>query len=126
MRCKYFSEKILTCYALIDAIYTICPGTGGLAHIVTDDFNVDRTSIEWVIAYCKRPENLDKPEQPIVVLLCEEMLKLPLRARWLLVQRMEFGYDNLDACFQKFGICKSCDIENLILYGEPTNMEGRE
>ena len=63
---------------LISALYNL-PGcsTGGLCHIVTDDYNLEDHHIKFVIDYCNREENKFRIEKDLCILICEYLLQVP-------------------------------------------------
>lgn len=100
--CKYFTPKLNTIRELISCLYNLegcC--TGGLAHIITDDDNIDDDDIKWVLEYCDKEENKDRTENGLVKLICNELLKLSMQERVLLFSSY-YSYimcdNNCDTC----------------------------
>ena len=116
MNCKYNDERLLTCWALIGAIYEICPGTGGLAHVAIDDENIDDRTLNWTIQLCNREENKNKPEAKIVILLCEILREIPLKSRIYLLARMDFDWWQSEGCLFDSQKCDCCTLEDSMLY----------
>jgi hypothetical protein len=81
---------------LMNRVYWVAP-TGGGAHIVLDDQNIDTHSVEFCIPYTK--ENIDDPYEKRVTLECLEAL-LPLSEE-----------DRLDVILEFHGITKE-EYEN--------------
>lgn len=81
--CKYYIPRLNTIRELIACLYNLegcC--TGGLAHIITDDDNIEDHHIKFVLEECEK--NKDKEEAGLVKLICEELLKLSIQQRVLL------------------------------------------
>lgn len=99
--CKYYNPHLNTIRELISCLYSLegcC--CGGLAHIVTDDNNIEDRHIEWVIKYCDEEENKNRTEAGLVKLICQELLKLSMQQRVLLFK-----------AFDAFVLCdKNCEI----------------
>ena len=100
--CKYYKPHLETIRQLVSCLYDLdgC-ACGGLAHIVTDDNNLD-DDIQWVIEYCDREGNKDRTERGLVKLICEELLKLSMQERILVME----PYIALSCD----GKCEKCDI----------------
>lgn len=83
--CKYFKPHLNTIRELIACLYNLegC-ACGGLAHIVTDDNNIEDHHIQSVLEWCDEEENKDRTERGLVKLICEELLKLSIPERVLL------------------------------------------
>ena len=103
--CKYFCSKLNTIRELISCLYSLegcC--TGGIAHIITDDNNINDSSIEFVLKECDKEENKDREECGLVKLICEELLKLSIQQRALLFSSY-YTYLNCNK------YCRNCPIE---------------
>lgn len=104
--CKYFNPHMNTIRELIACLYNLegC-ACGGLAHIVTDDNNLEDHHIRWVLEdYCEQEENKDRTERGLVKLICEELLKLSMQERVYM-----FSHYYGDVLCDKD--CKNCQIE---------------
>lgn len=102
--CKYYKPHMNTIRELISCLYELegcC--TGGLAHIVTDDNNIDDDDIQWVLDECDKEENKDRTERGLVKLICEELLKLTIQERIYLFSH----YHGTIMCLRK---CCECHI----------------
>ncbi len=110
--CKYWDDRLKTCFALVSAIYGIegC-GTGGLAHVAIDDGNIDKKTLQWTIGECIKQSG--RPEAPIVRLLCEKLLELPLETRLFFLHRLSFGVEQAPACWKNKN-AEECDCETCI------------
>ena len=102
--CKHYKPHLETIRELISCLYNLdgC-ACGGLAHIVTDDNNIDDDDLQWVLEYCDREENKDRTERGLVKLICEELLKLSMPERVLLFS----SYYSLAICDKN---CDTCPI----------------
>ena len=102
--CKYYKPHLETIRELISCLYQLegcC--CGGLAHIVTDDNNIEDHHIQSVLEYCDEEQNKDRTERGLVKLICEELLKLSIQERVLLfMSYYAYGICNQD--------CKNCTI----------------
>lgn len=103
--CPYYNPHLNTIRELISCLYNLegcC--TGGLAHIVTDDNNIEDHHIQFVLDECNKEENKNREEVGLVKLICEELLKLSINERILLFMsyyRYIFCSDN---------DCKNCPV----------------
>ena len=80
--CKYYKPHMNTIRELISCLYQLegcC--CGGLAHIVTDDNNIEDHFLKWVLEQCDEEENKDRTERGLVKLICEELLQLSIQER---------------------------------------------
>lgn len=99
--CKYYKSHLETIRELISVLYALegcC--CGGLAHIVTDDNNIQDHHIEFIIEEAKK--NPERTEAGLVKLIGEEMLKLSIQERALLMSSY-YSY----TCD---GVCEHCKI----------------
>ena len=100
--CKYYNPHLETIRELISCLYCLegcC--CGGLAHIITDDNNLEDHHIEWVLKYCDEDENKERTERGLVKLICEELLKISIQERVLLFKSFDLFYycdDNCENC----------------------------
>lgn len=89
-----WNPKIPIIVGMIHTLYNLdeC-GTGGLCHIVTDDDNIKDDDLQWVIDYCKKPENADRVDAELSSWICELMLQLTLEQRAAMFGFMNEGID---------------------------------
>lgn len=82
--CRYYDKHIDTIRSYINCLYSLegC-GTGGLLHIVTDDGNVEDKDILWCFDECSK--HREKEEHMIGMIICLELIKLPIEKRRLAV-----------------------------------------
>lgn len=82
-------------YQMIQTLYEIndC-GCGGLAHIVTDDDNIDDRSIRFVDGESCSEQNQDRIEAPLVHCIMTYLLKLTYDQRKVLFFMMRDGDDD--------------------------------
>ena len=85
-----WNPKIEVIQKLIHVLYDFCP-TGGLCHIVTDDYNIEYHHLQFVIKQCK--EEPDEIESELCILICELLLKLDFEQRALLFSFMHLDID---------------------------------
>lgn len=81
--CKHYAnkfEEMNNLFRLCRAFYLLpdC-GAGGPLHILLDDRNYDRHSIEFCIKECKK--NLESMSSRLGLLICNELLRLSLEER---------------------------------------------
>lgn len=103
--CKHFNPRLNMIKELISCLYQIegcC--CGGLAHIVTDDNNYQDSHLKWVIQHAK--ENPNELESGLVILICEELLKLNIQQRALLFS----SYYTYPPCNGNNAFCDTCKI----------------
>lgn len=112
--CKYYIPHLETIRELIACLYALegcC--CGGLAHIVTDDNNIEDHHIQFVLNECNLDENKDREEVGLVKLICEELLKLSIQQRALLMTSYyAYGYciDGCENCPITKGRCSYDDF----------------
>lgn len=104
-----WNPKITIIVGLIKTLYDIC-FTGGCCHIVTDDDNIEDEHLQYVINYCKRPENADRVDKELSTLICELLLQLSYEQRCFLfyLYRCDHIYDT--ACFTESDWYKYMDM----------------
>lgn len=85
--CKYYNKHLKTIKEYIHCLYGLegC-SCGGLCHIVVDDGNYDNNSLSWVLNECEKEENKNREELEITKLICNELLKLSINERALLLE----------------------------------------
>lgn len=112
--CKYYTPHLETIRELINCLYQLegcC--CGGLAHIVTDDENIEDHHIQFVLDECDKEENQDREEVGLVKLICTELLKLSIQQRALLMSSYyAYGFciDSCEKCPITKGRCSYDDF----------------
>lgn len=84
-QCRLYHKHLDTIREYISCLYHLedcC--TGGLLHIVLDDFNLEDGDIQWCLEQCE--SNPEKEEAEIGKLICKELLKLPMSERRLVCE----------------------------------------
>lgn len=103
--CKYYTKRIDTIRAYISCLYGLDDGnccTGGLLHVVVNDFNWEDRYIKFCLEECNR--HPEKEEAELGKLICNELLKLSLEQRRLVpesewtVKTFCQGHDNCHNC----------------------------
>lgn len=103
MRCKYWSEEVSEICELVGHLYNdMREGSGGMLHIVLDDFNIDDDDLKWCIEYCNQSENRDSHDRDICIEIAQRMLKLSREARMLVCYRWDKKFCD--------GNCEDCVI----------------
>lgn len=55
--------------------------SGGLCHIVTDDDNIRDSDLKFVIEYCEKEENANRPDKELSSWICQLLLQLTFEQR---------------------------------------------
>lgn len=72
--------------------------SGGCCHIVTDDYNITDEDLKWVIDFCQKEENSDRPDRFLSKCICEQLLTLKIDYRIILFDMMEQNiFSNIDS-----------------------------
>ena len=103
--CLYYSKHLDTIRTLCNALYRIdgcC--SGGMLHVVLDDDNIDDNCIRYCLTECLvHPE---KEEAGLGKLICEELLKLSMPQRRMLLRIWD-----CDSSYCPYNHhCNSCEI----------------
>ena len=94
-KCNYIKPESIIVNHMIDLIYYLLEErTGGLAHIVTDDNNIDDESLKSTIEWCNNESNKNRPDAFPTKVLCEAMLRLTYAQRCFLFGNLEAGEDD--------------------------------
>ena len=105
-RCKFYTPHMETIQRYIECLYSIegC-SCDGLLHVLTDDGNIQDHDIDWCLEYIEQEENRGREEYEISKLICQEMKKLSLPQRELLINFGPYSF----ICNEPHRCCE-CDI----------------
>lgn len=101
-KCLYFKPEWVALKTLCETLYKIdgC-GAGGLLHIVLDDNNIENRHIHYCLDQCAK--NYYKPEANLGMLICYELLKMPMN------ERKVFDWYRCGSTLDCCGNCKECE-----------------
>ena len=94
---KYYHPKFKIVADMIHILYNLdgcC--CGGLCHIVTDDNNINNSSLECVIKMCN--ENKDEIDSELSKTICELLLQMSIEQRIILFYSIDedFMFDSYE------------------------------
>lgn len=115
-KCKYFDVEMILIKDMISFLYdTLEEGCGGLCHIVTDDDNIDDSSLKFIIENSSREEYKDRRDKNVSIYICKSLLKLSLIQREFLygiLNKFDGGESSLETLQHAGCLYDSCNGES--------------
>ena len=116
-KCKYVTPESIFVYCAVRTLYNVLEKhSGGLAHIVVDENNLDDESIQCILEECNKEENKNRDDVYTCKVLCESLLKLTYEQRCFIFAFIESDDDRSINLLADLA-CNYCAMDDLGLCG---------